>query len=152
MTTRHESRDVVFAILSVAGATAACATHGDAAAVETLTSYYALVDDSVRGASGRVIKVIGDGVIVAFPLSHARDAVANLHSLQQDGTQLWQRFDQRCRLQVKIGSGSVISGLLGPPGQEREDLYGDALNQLFRLPSGDFVVSSAMKKFLGGEE
>ena len=151
MSARYQNREMVFAILSVAGATEACSTHGDAAAVETLTRYYALVDDSVRRASGRVIKVIGDGVIVAFPMADARDAAANLRSLQQDSTNLWRLFDQRCRLQVKVGTGSVISGLLGPPGQEREDIYGDALNQLFRLPSGDFVMSAAMKELVSSE-
>src|SRR6478672_159976 len=61
-----EKVDVVFAILSVAGAIEACAAHGDAATVETLASYYALVDNAIRRASGRVVKVIGDGVIVTF--------------------------------------------------------------------------------------
>ena len=147
----YENVDAVFAILSVAGATEACSTHGDEATVEMLATYYALVEDSVRRVSGRIIKVIGDGVIVAFPVSQARVAIKNLRSLQEDGTSQWQLFDQRCRLQVKVGAGSLIGGLLGPPSQKREDLYGHALNQLFKLPSGDFVVSAAMERLVGGE-
>jgi len=91
-----------------------------------------------------VIKVVGDGVIVAFPVSQALGAVQCLRSLQEHGTTLWQRFDPRCRVQVKVGIGSLISGLFGPPGEEREDLYGDALNQLFKAPAGDFVMSAAL--------
>ena len=151
MNTRYETTELVFAILSVAGATAACATHGDVATVEMLASYYSFVGDTVHRVGGRVIKVIGDGVIVAFPVSRARAAVADLRTLQEDGTNLWRLFDQRCRVQVKVGVGSLISGLFGPPGQEREDLYGDALNQLFKLPAGDFVVSSALARVVGGD-
>jgi class 3 adenylate cyclase len=151
MSTRYENIDLVFAILSVAGATAACAAHGDVATVETLTSYYSLIADKVHRARGRVIKVIGDGVIVGFPVSSARAAVEDLRSLQEHGTNLWRLFDQRCRVQVRVGVGSLVSGLFGPPGEEREDLYGDALNQLFKVPVGDFIVSSALRRVLGGD-
>ena len=151
MNTRYETTELVFAILSVAGATAACTTHGDLATVQTLASYYALVADTVRRSGGHVIKFIGDGVIVAFPVSHARDAVNDLRSLQKLGTNLWQLFDQRCSVQVKIGIGSLISGFFGPPGQERDDLYGDALNQLFKLPAGDFVISPALMRVIGAD-
>jgi len=107
MSTRYEKIDLVFAILSVAGATAACARHGDEATVEALASYYSLVADKVNRERGRVIKVIGDSVLVTFPVSCAPAAVEGLRALQEHGTQLWQLFDQRCRVQVKVGVGSV---------------------------------------------
>ncbi|MEA2239355.1 MAG: Adenylate and Guanylate cyclase catalytic domain [Thermoanaerobaculia bacterium] len=75
MSTRYENTELVFAILSVAGATAACAAHGDVATVEMLASYYSFVADTVHRAGGRMIKVFGDGVIVAFPVSSARAAI-----------------------------------------------------------------------------
>lgn len=151
MRTGCQTVDVVFAVLSVAGATAACATHGDAATVDTLTTYYSLVDETIERAGGRVIKVMGDGVIVTFPVSRARDVIEILRLLQEVATKRWQLFDPRCRLQVKVGAGTLISGLLGPPGRERDDLYGDALNQLFKLPSDDFVLSPAMKRLVSGD-
>jgi class 3 adenylate cyclase len=147
--TRYESTELVFAILSVAGATAACARHGDVLTVETLTRYYSLVADTIRPAEGRVIKVIGDGIIATYPFSHPRAAVDNLRLIQERGTHLWQLFDQRCRVQAKVGIGSLVCGLIGPPGEEREDLYGDALNQLFKLPPGDLVVSRALARVVG---
>ena len=149
MSSRYDHTELVFAIVSVAGATAACAAHGDAATVETLASYYSLVAETIRRSEGRVIKVSGDGVITAFPVSQARAAVDDLRRLQERGTNLWQLFDQRCRVQVKVGIGRLIGGLFGPPGQEREDLYGDALNQLFKLPAADLVVAPALIRVLG---
>jgi class 3 adenylate cyclase len=141
----------VFSTVSVAGATAACAARGDAPTVETLARYYALVAGAVRHSEGRVVKVMGDGIVIVFPVSHARDAIEDLRALQERSTNLWQLFHERCRVQVKVGIGSLISGLFGPPGQEREDVYGDALNQLFKLPAGDFVVSPALRTVLDGE-
>jgi hypothetical protein len=41
--------------------------------------------------------------------------------------------------------------MIGPRGQEREDLYGDALNQLFKLPPGDFVMSPALARLMAGQ-
>ena len=68
----YEKAELVFSILSVAGSTAACAEHGDAATVDVLASYYSLVAQSIRRSDGRVIKVIGDGVTIAFPVLQAR--------------------------------------------------------------------------------
>ena len=121
MSSGYENTDLVFAILSVAGATAACATHGDVPTVDMLTRYYSLVGDAIRHSEGRVIKVIGDGIVITFPVSHAADAIVDLRSAQGRATNLWQSFDQRCRVQVKVGIGPLISGLFGPPGQERHD-------------------------------
>ena len=33
--------------------------------------------------------------------------------------ELWRGFDERCRVQVKVGAGTVHCGQLGPPGAER---------------------------------
>jgi class 3 adenylate cyclase len=85
---RYDSTELVFAILSVTGVTAACATHGDVPTVETLTRYYSLVADTIRAADGRVVKVIGDGVIASYPVSQPRAAVDNLRFVQERGTQL----------------------------------------------------------------
>jgi class 3 adenylate cyclase len=151
MSNRYKTTDLVFAIVSVAGATAACATRGDMATAETLASYYSSVADGVRRSGGEVIKVIGDGVIVVFPDSQARGAVNDLRSVQEHGTAFWKVVDERCFVQVKVGIGSLIRGLFGPPGQERDDVYGDALNQLFKLPAGSFVISPSLMRVIGGD-
>ncbi|HEY3054994.1 MAG TPA: adenylate/guanylate cyclase domain-containing protein [Thermoanaerobaculia bacterium] len=148
MTDRFHVSELVFAMISVAGATAACADHGDAATAEVLSEYYTLVADTIRSASGRVVKVIGDGVLAAFPASRAHEAVAVLRSVQTDGTELWQRFDHRCHIQVKAGIGPVMTGPFGPSGEERDDIYGDALNRLFKMKSDVFVLSPELSALL----
>ena len=133
--------ELIFAIASVNGASAACADHGDVTTVGEISKWYALAADVTREAGGRVVKVIGDGIVLTFPPERASEAVAALRTLQRHGSELWARLDSRCRVQVKAGIGSVISGAFGPPGQERDDIYGNALNQLFKLPPADLYLS-----------
>jgi class 3 adenylate cyclase len=135
--------ELILALCSVDGATRACAARGDEAMVDELQRHYSLIADAVRAAGGRVVKVIGDGVLVVLPPSRPQQAVAVLRRIQEDGTRLWQAFDSRCTLTVRAEIGEVVEGLLGPPGDERPDVYGEAVNRLFGMSGGDGVNLSA---------
>src|SRR5689334_10084921 len=82
---------LVLALTHVPGSTEACAAHGDAETVAVLADYYALVADAAAAAGGRIVKVMGDAVLVTFPGGRAREAVASLRSLRVRGTSLWCR-------------------------------------------------------------
>jgi hypothetical protein len=41
---------------------------------------------------------------------------------------------------VRVGAGEVVSDRFGPPDDKRLDIYGDALNRLFKAPVGEFVL------------
>jgi class 3 adenylate cyclase len=113
-----------------------------------LSKYYALVATAVAPGGGRVVKVMGDGVLVVFPLTRAREAVDALRVVQSSGSALWSLLDARCRVVVKVGAGSLASGAMGPPGDERFDVYGTALNNLFKAPPGEFVVTPELATLL----
>ena len=140
--------EFVFAVTSVPGATAAGLIHGDLETVSLLAEYYLLVADTLGRSEGRVIKVMGDGVLIVFPIYRARDAVGDLRFLQTSATALWSAFDARCRVEVKAGAGRLASGAMGPPGAQQFDVYGKALNDLFKAPSGDFVIVSELDALL----
>lgn len=139
---------LVLALISVDGFTAACAEHGDRATLGILSEYYAAIAAAVRADGGRVVKVMGDGVLLAFPAADARVALAILRSAQQEGNRLWQAFDARCSVAVRVSAGKVLVGTFGPPGDERLDVFGDALNQLFRSPPGRFVLTPQVDALL----
>jgi hypothetical protein len=40
-----------------------------------------------------------------------------------------------------VGSGRLATGAMGPPCAKRFDIYGTALNDLFKMPAGDFVIT-----------
>ena len=146
---RVDQEEYVFAVTSVPGATAACVIHGDLGTASLLAQYYGLVANTLGRSEGRVVKVIGDGVLIVFPPHRGRDAVDSLRDLQSSATALWSAFDARCRVQVKVGAGCLASGAMGPPGAEHFDVYGKALNDLFKAPSGDFVIMPELDALLG---
>ena len=135
-----DEESLVVAIFSVDGATAACATHGDRPTVAVLSDYYARVAAALAPATGQVIKVMGDGMLVVFPPGNARAAATTCRQAQSEGTKLWQAFDPRCRVRVKLGAGTLVRGRIGPPGEERVDVYGHILNQLYKASGGEFLV------------
>ena len=81
-------------------------------------------------------------MLLTFPVDRCGEAVLALRVVQEDASELWRRFDERCRVQVKVGVGKVVCGQLGTPGEERFDIVGDALNRLFKAPWGDFELTA----------
>ena len=133
--------DLVFAIAHVTAATKVTVEKGDLLTAQQVNAFYTLAAETVRAAGGKVIKALGSGMLLTFPPARAHDALSALRSMQKSGTDLWQRFDSRCRVQVSVGFGRVVTGPFGPAGEERDDIYGNALNQLFKMPLEDFAVS-----------
>jgi class 3 adenylate cyclase len=141
--------ELVFAVTSVSGATAAGRDRGDLETATILAEYYGLVAATLGSCEGRVVKVLGDGVLVVFPIHRAEHAVGALRDLQASANALWSSFDARCRVQIKVGAGRLATGRMGPPGAERFDVYGTALNDLFRIAAGDFVIMPGLVLLLG---
>lgn len=139
--TLHQER-LILSVAQVTASTKACARAGDAAMFTILGAYYALAAEAAAAGGGMFVKTFGDGVLLTFPPDRAQVAIEELRKFQEAGTTLWQDLDGRCRVQVKVAVGSVLCGLLGPPGGERLDVVGNALNLLFKAPWQDFVVSS----------
>ena len=149
-TTRKTGKavDLVFAVTSVNGATAACARHGDTAFVQTIEGYYALAARLVRGTGGRIVKTLGDGFLVTFPMARVHEGIAMLRQLQAEGTSHWRTLDPECAVTVRVGSGPVIEGVFGPSGLRQYDVFGNALNRLFKLPPADFAISPELRQVL----
>lgn len=146
-----QSEDLVLALVSVNGATAATSVHGDHAAMQTLNAYYAAAQRAAQAARGRVVKVIGDGMILCFPSAAPHAALAALRRVQQDSAAVWSGFDAGCRVVIKAGAGPVATGPMGPPDDQRPDVFGHTLNTLFRMEPGDgFAISGELQRRLDG--
>jgi class 3 adenylate cyclase len=146
--TQHQAEELVFAIASVDGSTRVGRTRPDLEMAAVLSEYYALAADSLRSSQGRIVKVIGDGILVVFPVSQAREAVTALRRLQTSATALWSEVDPGCRAQVRVGVGTLATGPFGPPGDERFDVYGNALNQLFKASAAEFFITPELAAIL----
>ena len=131
---------LVIAATQVLNSSKACRERGDAAMFDTLTAYYAILHKHALTAHGRVIKAVGDGVLLTFPVAHVGDAIASLRAAQTEANALWRQFFDECSVQVKVSDGEVVCGeLFG-----RFDIVGDAVNRLFKPPWDDFLVTSTL--------
>jgi len=139
---------LIVAATSVDGSTLACGKRGDAAMFETLRAYYRLVAELIEPAGGRVVKVMGDTVLLTFSPGRASEAVGALRRVQSQAGELWARFDDACRIRVRADVGTVCAGPLGAPGHERYDVVGDVLNRMFKRAPADFDLSAEVSKLL----
>src|SRR2546430_6240396 len=96
-----QPEELILAVTQVKPATQICAAQGDAQMFKLLAQYYALVASEVAAADGRVIKVMGDGTLLAFPADRARVAIESLRTLRTKANVFWQQFDERSQMQVK---------------------------------------------------
>lgn len=132
--------ELIFALSHVTSSAKACSSQDDESMFRVFEDYYALAANEVGGAKGRVVKTLGDEVLMIFPPEDPEKALESLRAFQNKANEMWHKLDSRCRIQVKAGRGMVVSGMLGVPGEERFDIVGDCLNELFQTTWSDFVV------------
>lgn len=144
-----ETIDAIVVIASVAGESKACLDRGDLLTAHTRQEFYALAAEVARAAGGRVIKAVGSAVLFTFPRPRAPGLLTSLGSFQDQANHVWNAFDPRCHVQLRIGAGSVVAGPMGPPDDLRWDVCGDTVNRLFKMSAGEFVFSPEAQAAFG---
>jgi adenylate cyclase len=117
------SKTVVFADLT--GSTGVFETLGNAAATQTITALTQWIGSVCQDYGGRVVKTLGDGVLMLFP-----DGATAIESVVQMQREHARRQFQRGRgpqmqLQIGVDSGEIV--------EVDGDCYGDAVNVAARL-------------------
>jgi adenylate cyclase len=101
--------------------------------------HYELIDPQIAADGGRIVKTMGDGILVEFP--SVVDAVRNGLAIQKESRRRNAKVakDKRIDLRVGINVGDVII--------EGEDIHGDGVNIAARLEGlcepGEVYVSGA---------
>ncbi len=114
---------VVFADLT--GSTGVFESLGNAKATQAITRLTQWIGQVCEANDGRVVKYLGDGVLIVFP--HGADAVEAATQLQrahQERISGWPEPLQM-RLQVGMARGEIV--------EQDGDCYGDAVNVASRL-------------------
>jgi class 3 adenylate cyclase len=141
------STTVVFADL--AGSTALFEAIGNVRATEAITGLTHWIGSVCAGRGGRVVKLLGDGVLAVFPDGNrAITAVVELqrvHARRLEGGP----EEMRMRLQIGVAAGEVI--------EVDGDCYGDAVNVASRLsdlsgPDQIWATASAVRQVPDPEE
>ncbi len=136
--------EMVLAVADVAGFTKACQGKSEVEVFATLDQFYGVVDKLVSAAGGTVVKFMGDSAFVVFPVGKAKEALAALQDLKSTTSDLWVGFGAACHLRVHAHVGRVASGPLGA--EQRFDVVGRAVNDLFRMPWDGPECSEALRK------
>lgn len=117
------STTVVFADLS--GSTGVFEAIGNARAAEAISRLTNWIGRFCESHQGRVVKMLGDGVLAVFP--DGRAAVTAVVELQRAHLKRLQEWPNqlRMRLQIGVAAGEVV--------EVDGDCYGDAVNVASRL-------------------
>ncbi len=114
---------VVFADLT--GSTGVFESLGNAKATQAITRLTQWIGQVCESRGGRVVKNLGDGVLLIFPKNlSAIEAVSELQRVHQDRIRSWPD-PLRMRLQVGMARGEIV--------EQDGDCFGDAVNVASRL-------------------
>ena len=108
-----------------------------------LEEYYDRVADGLKPAGGRVVKVMGDGVLVVFPIDRASQAARALLMLKSELDARLTKRQFATTVVARVHAGEVMAGALGPKGDRRFDVIGQAVNRAASIRSSDGVALSA---------
>lgn len=125
------------------GSTAVFEALGNARATESVTQITTWITRQCEAHGGRLVKTLGDGVMVVF--NQAVDAVAAVVDIQRQHLKTTLRQPSDVRLPIRIGLAS------GEVEMVAEDCYGDAVNVASRLcdlcgPHQIWASSNALEK------
>jgi class 3 adenylate cyclase len=115
----------------------------------TLDAFYEQVGALVQGAGGRVVKCMGDAVLIAFDEAHVDPGVESLLSLKDAVDQSMAQRGWACRLVVKAHFGTVVTGPFGRDGDKRYDVIGKTVNVAAAMDARGVALSVAAFRKLG---
>jgi adenylate cyclase len=133
---------LLIAFLDITGYALQCTRVADDEVARVIDGYYELAAAGVTPAGGRVVKNIGDGILVVFAAGDADRGVAALLAVKDDIDRYLaaQRWD--CRLTIKAHVGTAIAGPYGAHGDKRFDVIGKAVNTTAMLDASGVALSA----------
>lgn len=145
-------RDVVPLLIVFADLTmfAAYSQHlDDREIADTLDIYYRSVTETIERAGGRVVKFIGDGVLIVFSEDAVDRGVKSLLELKKTIGDLMESRGWPGRLIIKAHFGEVVAGPFGP--SQTFDVIGKNVNATAMLHSTGITLSATAFGKLSGE-
>jgi adenylate cyclase len=119
----------------------------DVELADTIDAYYEQVGALVQQAGGRVVKYLGDGVLIVFDEGRVDRGVEMLLGLKDSVDQTMARRGWECCLVVKAHFGTAIAGPFGLAGAKHHDVIGKAVNTAITLDATGVTLSvSAFRK------
>ena len=120
----------------------------EAGTLSALRAHRNVIDPVILNHGGRVVKTMGDGLLVEFPsATSAVEASVEVQDLMRDRNEQLPE-SRRMQFRVGINLGDVVS-------DETGDIFGDGVNVAARLESladpGGVAVSDAVSRAVSGK-
>ncbi len=122
----------VLAVADITGFAKACRAKFDVDMFVMLDRFYHATADAIAPSGGKLVKAMGDAILMVFPEQKAKQAASCLHELQNKVQTVWSEFGTDCTVRIHAHVGTVASGPIGP-GQQF-DIVGNPVNELFLMP------------------
>jgi len=129
-------RELALLTVDLTGFTRAAATARALDLATFLDTYYRLCSVAVTRHHGRVVKFMGDACFAVFSEAHCASAVDCALDLQRDACHLKGVYARPPSLGSNIHLAVVADGEIGAEHDRRYDVFGEAVNHLFRMGGG----------------
>lgn len=101
----------------------------DETLAEIVQDYYERISDGVKGTGGRIVKFMGDGALIVFPVNRVSQAARSLVLLKQEVDTRMGKRKFPTAMVARVHVGEVIAGDFGAKGDKRFDVIGTAVNR-----------------------
>ncbi len=130
------------AFVDITGYTMFAARTDDAIIAQLMDGYYERAAVLAQRAGGRLVKPIGDGLLLVFEPARADEAIEALLALRDDVAAMCAKAGWTGELIVRVHAGDVIAGGFGAADDKRFDIIGREVNHTARLPTRTFGLSA----------
>ena len=116
-----------------------------------MNSYFEVVGSIIEPAGGRILKYMGDSVLIVFEEDQIDEAVKVSYRLKQEGDIWLQEQGLKSSQIFKIHFGEVAFGNFGSKKTNFPDAIGRTVNETILLKSNGFAMSPQVFRKLSSE-
>ena len=109
-----------------------------------LSEYSEFVGKEVELNDGTVLKYIADGFIAIFPANKVKNIENILEKLQNDVNDMLKNKGIDSQIYIKASIGKVALGEIGTKNNRHIDIFGNTVNELFKIKSDKLVFSKEL--------
>ena len=119
--------------------------------LDLATALFKRTGRTIADAGGQLVKVIGDAGMFVFPADDPDRAVLSLQAMKRDCDAWLAKRGYPDVMVVKVQLGPVACGQVGPPGDERFDVYGLTVNHAAMMRGRSFTLGASLVNRLRAE-
>lgn len=106
---------------------------------------------AIAAAGGQLVKAIGDAGLFVFPADHPDRVVRALWAMKRDCDAWLAERGYPDVMAVRVQIGPVACGQVGPPGDERFDVYGSTVNRAAMMRGRSFTLGASLVDLLSAD-